>query len=298
VRSSTDYEVRMRVTGNQLIDAAQASTSRAQESLARATAQVSSGLRVEKPSDDPTAWLAAHRAGLRKAVLDGSRAAVVASRERLDQTDGALATIGDAVSEVRALAIQGASGSYNAADRAELAVHVRALFESALAAANTQAPDGEYLLAGAASLTEPFDATGAYQGDARARQIASGDTMSIPGSELTAARGVDVLPLLDRVAKALAANDTTALATAIDDLGTAVSQVSLARTRTGGASAVLDETLVAHDALADHLTTTMANAVEVDAVAAATDLAKASQALEISRAVTSHVVALLDPSTP
>jgi len=290
----------MRVTGNQLIDAAQASTSRAQETLARATAQVTSGLRVEKPSDDPTAWLAAHRAGLRKAVIEGSRAAVVASRERLDQTDGALATIGDAVSEVRALAIQGASGSYNATDRAELALHVRALFESALAAANTQAPDGEYLLAGAASLTEPFAATGAYQGDASTRQIATGATtvaaMAVPGSELTAARGVDVLPLLDRVAKALAANDTTTLATAIDDLGTAVSQVSLARTRTGGASAVLDATLVAHDALADHLTTTMANAIEVDAVAAASDLAKASQALEISRAVTSHVVALLDPS--
>jgi len=291
----------MRVTGNQLIDAAQASTSRAQESLARATAQVSSGLRVEKPSDDPSAWLSAHRAGLRKAVLDGSRAAVVASRERLDQTDGALATIGDAVSEVRALAIQGASGSYNATDRAELALHVRALFESAVAAANTQAPDGEYLLAGAASLTEPFDANGVYQGDAQARQIPTGSTsvttMSVPGSELTAARGVDVLPLLDRVAKALAANDTTALATAIDDLGTAVSQVSLARTRTGGAADVLDATLVAHDALSDHLTTTIANAVEVDAIAAASDLAKASQALEISRAVTSHVVALLDPSS-
>jgi len=138
------------------------------------------------------------------------------------------------------------------------------------------------------------------QGDASTRQIATGATtvaaMAVPGSELTAARGVDVLPLLDRVAKALAANDTTTLATAIDDLGTAVSQVSLARTRTGGASAVLDATLVAHDALADHLTTTMANAIEVDAVAAASDLAKASQALEISRAVTSHVVALLDPS--
>jgi len=292
----------MRVTGNQLIDAAQASTSRAQESVGRATSQVSSGLRVEKPSDDPAAWLAAHRAGLRKALMDGSRAAIAASRDRLDQTDEALSEIGDAVAQVRTLAVQGASASYGANDRAELGLQVRALFQSALAAANTKTPDGEYLLAGAASLTEPFDPSGAYVGDSTTRQVPTGDegtaAMAVPGSELTAARGVDVLPLLDKVATALSTNDMTALGGFLAQLGTAVQQVSITRTRAGGTMQVLDATVAAHDVLSEHFAKTISDAVEVDTVAAASDLAKASQALEISRAVSSHIVSLLDPSAP
>jgi hypothetical protein len=37
--------------------------------------------------------------------------------------------------------------------------------------------------------------------------------------------------------------------------------------------------------------------VEIDAVAAASELAKATQSLEISRAVSSHIIQVLAPST-
>jgi len=56
--------------------------------------------------------------------------------------------------------------------------------------------------------------------------------------------------------------------------------------------------VAAHDVLSEHFAKTISDAVEVDTVAAASDLAKASQALEISRAVSSHIVSLLDPSAP
>jgi hypothetical protein len=41
----------------------------------------------------------------------------------------------------------------------------------------------------------------------------------------------------------------------------------------------------------------IARFVEVDTVTAASELAKAAQSLEVSRAVSSHIIAVLAPST-
>lgn len=287
----------MRVTDQRLIDLTSAAISKGQADVAASAAQVSSGLRVARPSDDPAAWIAAQRATLRRTLAEGANAAVQAGRDRLDEVDGALATIGDAVSQVRALAIQGASGTYNPGDRAALAVSVRALFTSALGAANTRATDGEYLLAGSRSLAAPFDPAGAYGGDDAERAVptlesgAAGATVS--GARLTAAAGVDVLPLLAHIADALAANDVPALQAGVGDLDKATQQVSLARTRAGGAMHVLDDTVAAHGQLADHLSRTIAQHVEADAIDAATNLAKATRALEASRAVSARVLTVI-----
>ncbi len=291
----------MRITGHRMIELASASTSKSQEALAARSAEVTSGLRVAKPSDDPTAWAAAERAKLRKVVAEGTGAAVEASRGQLEETDVAFASVGDFVSQVRALAVQGSSDSYNAQDRAELGAQVQALFASALAAANTRSSNGEYLLAGSQTGTPPFDAAGTYQGDTLVRSIpsAEGSTAfaTIPGSRLTSANGVDVLPLMSQIATALSTNNMAALRTGLTDLQTAVGQVSMSRTVTGGAMSVLDATLAARDQLTTHLATEIARNVEVDSVAAASSLASASQSLEASRAVTAHLVSLLDPRT-
>lgn len=288
----------MRVTDQRLIDLTSAAIAKGQADVSTAAAQVSSGLRVARPSDDPAAWIAAQRAALRRTLADGASAAVQTGRDRLDEIDGSLAAIGEAVSQVRSIAVQGSSGTYNAGDRAALAVSVRALFDTALGAANARATDGEYLLAGGDSLTAPFDATGAYGGDAAERAVptldgaTSGATIS--GASLTAAGGgVAVLPLLAHIADALAANDVPALQVGITDLDKAVKQVSHARTRAGGAMHILDDTVAAHGQLAEHLARTIAQHVEVDAVDAATSLAKATRALEASRAVSAHVLSVI-----
>jgi hypothetical protein len=57
----------------------------------------------------------------------------------------------------------------------------------------------------------------------------------------------------------------------------------------------VDASLTAAQDLDAHLTNEVSRNVESDVVSAATELAKASQALEASRAVTSHIVALTDP---
>jgi flagellar hook-associated protein 3 FlgL len=291
----------MRITSSRMIDLAAASTSKNQSAVAAASAEVSSGMRVNTPSDDPAAWLAAQRTKLREALSQGTGAAVASSRDRLAVTDNALASLGDIVSQVRSLAIQGASDTYNAANRAGLGDQVRGLFHNALDAANARGNDGEYLLAGSASLTAPFDAAGAYQGDAAARAVPSDGSVTagvtIPGTALTAASGVDILPLLDKVATALSTNDMTTLRGMFPDLDTAVQQVASSRTQTGSAMNVLDQATSARAVMEQDMTAAISKFVESDTVSAAGELAKASQALEVSRTVASHIVSVLSPST-
>lgn len=291
----------MRVTSTRMIDLAAAATTKNQAAVAHASDELSSGMRVNAPSDDPAAWLAAQRTKLRQALSQGSGAAMASGRDRLVSTDNALASLGDVVSQVRSLAVQGASATYNPANRAGLGDQVRGLFQNALDAANARGNDGEFLLAGSASLTQPFDATGVYHGDATVRSL-PGDTtnttpVTIAGTALTAARGVDVLPLLDRVATALSTNDMATLTAALPDLDTAVKQISSARTTGGSAMNVIDQATSAHAVMEQDMTAAISKFVEVDTVTAAGELAKATQALEVSRTVSQHIVSVLAPST-
>jgi len=291
----------MRITGSRLIDLAAASTTRNQTAVGTVSAELSSGLRVTTPSDDPAAWLAAQRVKLRQALSQGTGAAVTTSRDRLQVTDNSLASIGDVVSQIRTLAIQGASDTYNANNRAGLGAEVQGLFLAGLDSVNAQSNDGEFLLAGNASLTAPFDAAGVYHGDANVRSVPSNGSVTggvtVSGASLTAAHGVDVMPLLSRVATALTNNDMPTLLAALPDLATAVKQISLARSQGGAAMNALDQTTAARTVLEQDMTAAISRYTELDSVSAASDLAKASQSLEVSRAVTSHIITLLAPST-
>jgi flagellar hook-associated protein 3 FlgL len=293
----------MRVTGNRLIDLAAASNTQNQSAVATVSEQLSSGLRVVNPSDDPTAWLSAQRLKLSQALSQGADAAQASSKDALQMTDGALQSIGSIVSQVRALAVQGASDSNNADARANLGTQVQALFGAAIQAANTKGPDGEFLLAGTNSLTQPFaDATGAYQGNATTRAApttgaSATSAVTVAGSSLTAANGVDILPLLGKVATALSNNDMPTLLSTLPDLDTAITQVSHARGEAGAALDQIQTSSSARSALETNMTAAISRYVEVDVTSAASDLAKASTALQASQAVAAHVISLLKPST-
>ena len=288
----------MRITGYRMIDLSRTTTSAAQEAVAEASSQVSTGLKITKPSDDPSAWSAGQRAKLQQTLSRSTSSAVGASRDRLQQTDGAVGTLSGILSQVRALVVQSANASYNAEDRAKMAETMRGFLATAVATANTPLDSGEYALAGTQSTVPPFNADGTYNGDDTSRMVTAGanatSVSTIPGSRLTAAYGVDVLPLLGQIATSLDANDLTALNANLGDLDTAVKQVALTRTVTGGAMAVLDSTAAAHDKLVTNLAKTIQDDVEVDTIAAASDLAKASSQLNASQMVTAHLIQLLN----
>jgi flagellar hook-associated protein 3 FlgL len=287
----------MRITSGHIIDLAAAATSRNQSDVSSAATVASSGLRVQQASDDPAAWAAAQRDKVRETLSNGHAQTISTARETLDQTDGALSTISGLVSQARALAVQGANSTYGAAERADLGTQVQGMFASALAAANTQTGDGEYVLAGSKTSTAPFDASGNYLGDATERTASTGEhassVMNVSGSVLTASSGVDVLPELQKLATALSTNDTAGIQAGIDALSKVTDQVGLARTRTGTALAALNDADSARQSLSTHLQGFVSTLVDADAVGAASTLARATQALDMSQTVTAHLISTL-----
>ncbi|MEO8842729.1 MAG: hypothetical protein ABI591_13610 [Kofleriaceae bacterium] len=291
----------MRITDHRIVDLAATATARNEARVGELSNEMSSGLRVAKPSDDPSAWLSAQRDRVRAALNDGTSQAISTGHDQTVASDGALSTLSALISQARELAVEGSNDTQNASSRTAIGTELDSIFQTAVSAANTVGANGEYLLAGTSSLTQPFDTTtGVYSGDSVSRAVST-DTVStqvasVPGSSLTASSGVDILPLLKTLATAMSANDTATIRASLTGLDTAVTQLAQARAQNGGRMAVLESAQTAHTDLATRITTSISNTVEADSVATATALAKASTALTVSQAVTTRVLQLLDPN--
>ncbi len=151
----------MRVTDSMLQQTLLADTRRARQRLLRTQEQASSGLRINRPSDDP--------AGASRALaLKGSLEQVAQLDRNIGQAEGRLAATDSALEEssqvlirARELAIQGANGTLDATSRRLLAEEVATLQDRLLAAANRRT-GGAHLFAGFASDAPPFTRAGAF----------------------------------------------------------------------------------------------------------------------------------------
>ncbi|HEY1812718.1 MAG TPA: flagellin [Kofleriaceae bacterium] len=292
----------MRVTNMYMVTLAQQANEKNQSTVAQLSQEVSSGLAVSKPSDNPTAWIEAQRAKVEQTINDGTGQALQGGLEKINATDGALSTLSQLVSQAQSLAVEGASASITSDARADAAQQVTGLLQSALAAVNTKDVDGTYLLSGTAVNTAPFDATGTYQGNTATTSVASSGNGtsqdSLAGSALDAgANSVNIIQTLGDLATALSGNDVTGIQAQLANLNTAVSQLATTRAQVGGMMSALQSAQSAQQSLSTTLTTSISGLVDADAVQSASNLAQASTALQVSQAVTSKVLALLQPDS-
>ena len=223
---------------------------RVQERLANAQGQVSSGKRIEKPSDDPLGAERAMRLNDQLESTGAYRTAVNESRSWLDATDSALSSLSEVVQHVRELTLQAANGSTSDAGRQAIKAQIDQLTEEAKSTLNS-AYDGRYIFSGTATDTAPYSAaTGdAYQGDASpvVRQIGPGVSVqvNVTGDDVLAG----LLPTLRAISAHLASNDTASLGTTdlhaldagADNLTAKRSQVGAITNRVEAAGQRLDD---------------------------------------------------------
>lgn len=287
----------MRITETRMLQLMSGRTMETQSGIAKAATQVSTGVAVQKPSDDPVKWADGMRSKLSMDRRDVHESTVERARDNLNRTDVALSDLVDGLSRIRELAVLGASDSYNAEGRTAAAVEITQIFESMIASANAQSVDGEFLLGGSESDAPPFDAAGVYQGNDVTRQIETGDNIykqaSIPGSLLTAAGGLDIFGTISSVQNALATDNAPATRALLDDLALALDQLSYARTEVGVASNSLDQSLDSLSDLELSLTDSLESAVGADPIEAATLLANLGNQLEASRLVSERIVSMM-----
>lgn len=288
----------MRVTEGRMYDLARESLETARGEVVRTGDLMTSGVRVQRASDDVAAFAEGARLTARLLESGANQNAIRRTRERLQLTDSALATIGDVLHRAIELAVQAATVS-TGDTRTVFAHELRQLRQAAIDAANTQAADGEYLLSSFTGLTTPFNpSTGVYTDGTSTRNIDAnrGFTLPgvVPGSRLTSVAGapnVNVFGVIDAIVTALAANDPAAVSAQLDNLQQAAKQVSLARGEAGGYLLALEEADVAREAMVVNLARAKDAAVNTDLVKAAADLAQARTALVAAQAAAGELVA-------
>lgn len=164
----------MRVSTQMLFDQGLNGIRDQQSRLAEVQRQLATGLKVNRPSDDPVA--AARIQQLERAVAQQQVFVENSDRvqQRLASEESALASAGEAIRRVRELAVQAANDTVGDQGRQLIAIELRQRLEQLISIGNSTDGSDEFLFAGAQSRTRPFvDSAGqiVYQGDSRQREL-------------------------------------------------------------------------------------------------------------------------------
>ncbi len=271
-------------------DAFLSAVNQLEEKAQRAQEELGSGVRVNKPSDDPGSIsdiLQINSTLVRTAQigrnLDSVTTEVNGAERALTSAITTLDTIGT-------LAAQGANFNQTATDRAQLAAQVQDRLQNLVGFANTS--DGNrYVFSGDADQTTPYaldltTATGTtpYAGLAATRQVEDprGSTFSIAktAQEIFDAPGASVFAAVNDLRLALLANDQTGITNAITSLKTAQTQLNGSLAYYGSVQNQVADASNATKSITLQLTSNLSAIRDADVVSVASELTSTQAQLQ------------------
>ena len=146
----------MRVSNDTLRSAFLAALDDARRRVLETQKQVSTGLRVNSPSDDPVAAARIAHLDSSLARLDQYYANAIFARHQLGLEEEALNEGINGLQRIRELALQANNATASAGDRQIIAAEIDQHRQALLAVANTTDVDGRYLFGGYSEATTPF----------------------------------------------------------------------------------------------------------------------------------------------
>lgn len=294
----------LRVTFNTLFRNTLQDVQRTASEFARAQQQVSSGKRLQAPSDDPSAAAAGLRERDEIRALDRYRGATDSVESRLQVVDTVLS---DVVRSIEVAQIRGAAGRstiLTAEQREALALEVEGTREAVFTAVNTSYRS-MYLFAGAGATAPPYTKVGtavsAYQGDSTVVSVDLSRTSSAAvsvdgGAMLQGAAADDLFGTLDDLAAAIRAGDMPGVDAGLSALDAAFERVTHVQSGVGATLNALTSERGRLDQLRRASDTRRSQAEEVSLAEAISDMTRAQQAQQaaIAAAGTNQRLTLLD----
>jgi len=279
----------MRITDNMRFDSVQRNLSSLRSRHAQVMQQVTTGRKIQAPSDDPVAAARLMRLNARAARTADYQATIKAVRADIESSEGQLAEASQLMVRAHELAIQGANDALSPNDRSALAIEVEALQEQLLATANARGQRG-YLFSGSQVKTPTLSGAGAFQGDAFEHEVEISPgvrtRVSVSGSEaFTAAGGVDAFQTLENLHQALLSNDASQISATLGDIETSRSQMVRVQGQAGLIMNRLDTADEALSVTALELAKQDSDVGDVDPFAAISELTQLSTTLDQAIAV-------------
>src|SRR5574343_352491 len=163
-------------------DAGVTELQRRQRDLSDAQARLTSGKRVMRPSDDPTAAARAERALAQERVSIANQRGADSAKNAMTLTEEALGNAVDLMQTARETLVAAGNASFGPGEREALAEKLRGMRTQLLNIANRPDGSGGYLFAGQGSTSPPFidGVTGVrFEGAPGTVQVASGESLPL-----------------------------------------------------------------------------------------------------------------------
>lgn len=272
-----------------------------QEQEQTALLQVSSGKRVNVPSDDP-----ASAAGLVQNLAASSQndqysKNTSAVEGQLQTIDSTLSSVVTALNQAISLGVEGANGTLSAANQQQIATQVQGIISQVVQLANASY-QGIFVFSGTATTTPPFalDSTQPsgvrYDGNNGTNSVeiapARSIQVNIPGNQFFQTPGADVFGTLNQLVTALQGGNPTAIANATTQLRTAFDGVTQQRVFYGNAINQLDSNQTFLQQEKVNLSSQQNDLVGIDMATAASNLSQADTAHQAALAAAARIVPL------
>ncbi|WP_110208239.1 flagellar hook protein [Nocardioides daejeonensis] len=289
-----------RVTQNMMVRQSLTSIETNASRLAASQEQLSTGRRLNRPSDSPADAAAAMRTRAELAAQQQHARNAEDGMGWLNQIDGALSGMIVQVRRARDLGLQGANdGAMGQQAREALATEVEQVRAALLASANTQYI-GRPVFGGITAGPSAYDSSGAWVGTAHPvnRTIGPGVEIqvNVNGPDVFGPAGGSLFDDLDALAADLRAGDTTAVRAGIDALAGRLDTLTTTQADIGVRARRVEQSLV--DAGDNELTLTsrLSDLEDADLMRAAIDVKMGELAYQSALATSARVLStsLLD----
>ena len=198
--------------------------------------QLSTGRRVNQPSDDPAAYAQTEVLSQQSSAITNDVSIADQVQSQLSTVDNVLSSAGNALDSAVQLATQGADATTSTSQMADLGKEVNALLSQMIGLANSQY-DGSYVFSGDKVLTAPYSAAGIYSGGTNGNSVELSDGTSMQvnfnGQLIFGDATTGPIGALSALAAALNAGNKTAVATTLPQLQASIQQIATARAGIG-----------------------------------------------------------------
>lgn len=289
----------MRVTERTRIQAPRARIQDLRTRQSGAQEKVSTGRRVNRPSDDPLAALRINVLQTKERQVEQFDRNLTRGDAFLQQADGVLNESLDTLNRIRELTIQSISAALTQSDANDIAAEVTSLREHLITLANTRVGDHS-IFAGFLYDQPAYTAAGVFQGDTNQQTLEIGDRqwvpITIPGGmafgDGTAATQ-DVFQTLQNLVTQIPIRNVVGFAnieTELQNLELATAQVIQARSQVGVRMAQFSAAKNVNVFLEERVPAQRSEIEDTDMTAAISELQLVDTALQTTLAATGRTI--------
>lgn len=291
----------MKISTGLYFERATQQMSNVQSKLTKVQEQLSTGLQIVKPSDEPDKASLVTRLEAELTRQASHQDTLKAVNVRLTAEETALKNTSDVLYRMKELAVQAANDTVGEQDRKSIAIEMGNLREQILSLANSRDSNGNYLFSGSRAGSPAFakDATGriTYQGDQARMQVNVGDNrrmnLNMPGSDAFTRivrddgkgnkTGVDFFQSLDDLVNAVNSSDRAAIQRGVGEVDALQNGISEGVGQIGADLTVVDLQNNVLDEVILRLKSTRSDIEDLDYTEAITRMNKDQLALQAAQ---------------